>query len=92
MLPTTFGYLEKRPMISVGGKEKIINSDLLPRDSVEKGVYICPIGHGYTDTPESFRSENILFGKINLLQNNNSSSFYEVESPEDIVKDEGLNL
>ena len=92
MLPTTFGYLEKRPMISVGGKEKIINSDLQPRDSVEKGVYICPIGHGYTDTPESFRSEKILFGKINLLQNNNSSSFYEVESPKDILKDEGLKL
>jgi glycosyltransferase involved in cell wall biosynthesis len=92
MLPTTFGYLEKRPMISVGGKEKIINSDLQPRDSLEKGVYICPIGHGYTDTPESFRSEKILFGKINLLQNNNSSSFYEVESPQDILKDEGLKL
>lgn len=92
MLPTTFGYLEKRPMISVGGKEKIINSDLQPRDSVERGVYICPIGHGYTDTPESFRSEKILFGKINLLENNNSSSFYEVESPKDIVKDEGLKL
>jgi len=92
MLPTTFGYLEKRPMISVGGKEKIINSDLQPRDLVEKGVYICPIGHGYTDTPESFRSEKILFGKINLLENNNSSSFYEVESPKDIVKDEGLKL
>ena len=90
MLPTTFGYLEKRPMISVGGKEKIINSDLQPRDSLEKGVYICPIGHGYTDMPESFRSEKILFGKINLLQSNNSSSFYEVESPKDIVKDEGL--
>ena len=92
MLPTTFGYLEKRPMISVGGKQKIINSDLQPRDSVERGVYICPIGHGYTDTPESFRSEKILFGKINLLENNNSSSFYEVESPKDIVKDEGLKL
>lgn len=92
MLPTTFGYLEKRPMISVGGKEKIINSDLQPRDSLEKGVYICPIGHGYTDMPESFRSEKILFGKINLLQSNNSSSFYEVESPKDIVKDEGLKL
>jgi len=92
MLPTTFGYLEKRPMISVGGKEKIINSDLQPRDSVEKGVYICPIGHGYTDTPESFRSEKILFGKINLLENNNSSSFHEVESPKDILKDEGLKL
>ena len=92
MLPTTFGYLEKRPMISVGGKEKIINSDLQPRDSVEKGVYICPIGHGYTDTPESFRSEKILFGKINLLENNNSSSFLEVESPKDILKDEGLKL
>jgi len=92
MLPTTFGYLEKRPMISVGGKQKIINSDLQPRDSVERGVYICPIGHGYTDTPESFRSEKILFGKINLLENNNSSSFYEVESSKDIVKDEGLKL
>lgn len=42
--------------------------------------------------PESFRSEKILFGKINLLQSNNSSSFYEVESPKDIVKDEGLKL
>ena len=92
MLPTTFGYLEKRPMISIGGKEKIINSDLQPRDSIERGVYICPIGHGYTDAPQSFRSEKILFGKINLLQNNNSSSFHEVESAEDLIKDEGLKL
>jgi glycosyltransferase involved in cell wall biosynthesis len=85
MLPTVFGYLEKRPMISVGRKEKIINSDLAPRESMDDGIYICPIGHGYTDTPEHFRSEALLLGKINLLPNKKSISFHEVESKEDMI-------
>jgi rhamnosyltransferase len=85
MLPTIFGYLEKRPMISVGRKEKIIHSDLAPRESMDDGIYICPIGHGYTDTPQNFRSEALLLGKINLLPNRKSISFHEVESKEDMI-------
>ena len=75
MLPTAFGYLEKRPMISVGKTEKIMNDDLVPRKSTDSGTFICPIGIGYTDLPENFRKMNYLSGQIHLIEKKIHSNF-----------------
>ena len=80
MLPTAFGYLEKRPMISVGKTEKIMNDDLVPRKSTDSGTFICPIGIGYTDLPENFRKMNYLSGQIHLIEKKNSFEFLEIDS------------
>lgn len=85
MIPTISGYLEKRPMISVGEKERVLNTSLIPRETNNQGVYICPIGHGYVDSPSRFRDEKILSGKVNMLPTSNANSFNEINSQDDLI-------
>ena len=80
MRPTAFGYLEKRPMISVGKSQKIMNEDLTPRKSIDTGTYICPIGMGYIDLPENFRSMNYLSGQIHLIEKDDPFEFLEIDN------------
>jgi len=84
MLPTVFGYLEKRPMISVGKKQRIMNEDLSPRKSIDTGTFICPIGMGYTDLPENFRTMSYLSGQVHLIQRESQLEFLEIESQSQI--------
>ena len=79
MRPTAFGYLEKRPMISIGKSQKIMNEDLTPRKSIDTGTYICPIGMGYIDLPENFRSMNYLSGQIHLIEKDDPFEFLEID-------------
>lgn len=80
MRPTAFGYLEKRPMISIGKTQKIMNEDLTPRKSIDTGTYICPIGMGYIDLPENFRSMNYLSGQIHLIEKDDPFEFLEIDN------------
>ena len=80
MRPTAFGYLEKRPMISIGKSQKIMNEDLTPRKSIDTGTYICPIGMGYIDLPENFRSMNYLSGQIHLIEKDDPFEFLEIDN------------
>jgi hypothetical protein len=80
MRPTSFGYLEKRPMISIGKSQKIMNEDLTPRKSIDTGTYICPIGMGYIDLPENFRSMNYLSGQIHLIEKDDPFEFLEIDN------------
>ena len=80
MRPTAFGYLEKRPMIAIGKTQKIMNEDLTPRKSIDTGTYICPIGMGYIDLPENFRSMNYLSGQIHLIEKDDPFEFLEIDN------------
>lgn len=80
MRPTAFGYLEKRPMISIGKSQKIMNEDLTPRKSIDTGTYICPIGMGYIDLPENFRSMNYLSGQVHLIEKDDPFEFLEIDT------------
>ena len=61
-----------------------MNEDLSPRKSIDTGTFICPIGMGYTDLPENFRTMSYLSGQVHLIQRESQLEFLEIESQSQI--------
>ena len=86
MLPTLFGWEEKRSCFAFGGDSEIaINNQFQPRKQVDSGVFVCSMGFGCTSNPSSFRERKVLNKRINIITLEKQKELIEVNDKEDLV-------
>ena len=86
MLPTLFGWEEKRSCFAFGGENEIaINNQFELRKQVDSGVLICSMGFGCTSNPSSFRERKVLNQRINIIPLDKQKELIEVNEKEDLI-------
>ena len=85
MLPTLFGWEEKRSCFVFGGDNEIaINNKFERRQYVDSGVLICSIGFGCTANPSSFRDKKFLNQRVNIIPVEHQKELFEINKKEDL--------
>ena len=85
MLPTLFGWEEKRSCFVFGGDNEIaINNKFERRQYVDSGVLICSIGFGCTANPSSFRDKKFLNQRVNIIPVEHQKELIEINKKEDL--------